>query len=289
MIDCSISIVNFNSKDLLEKCIRSIYGYVKAVSFEIIVIDNGSTDHSLWNIAFKFPQVKIIYNRENLLFTKASNQGLQASQGRYAITLNPDCYFEDDSISKMVRYMDRNKDVGACGPTFLNIDGSIQSVGHRFPGLLYPFFQLLFINTILPDNPVREARNYYENKLQEVDAMGGGGIMVRQGILWKVGYLDEGFPMYFEDTDWCKRIRSYGWKIMHIPEAKVYHYGGESTVKVDRNKFERILYKSMLYYYRKYYGVGVSIILRILLYGFHYPVLFVVRGLKIIGGKGDDL
>ncbi len=180
MIDCSISIVNFNTREQILNCISSVIQYTKDISYELIVIDNASADGSVQAIRDKYPQVQVISNNDNRHFTKASNQGMRASNGRYTFTLNPDCYLEEDIFGPMVRYMDAHPDVGACGPTFLNPDGTIQSLGHRFPGILYPFFQLLLINTIFPNNPIRKNRDYTENKLQEIDAMGGGGIMVRK-------------------------------------------------------------------------------------------------------------
>lgn len=280
MVDCSISIVNFNTRDFLERCINSILEFVQEVSYEIIVVDNASTDKSVEAIKQKFPQVQIIENKENLFFTKACNQGLRASSGRYLFPLNPDCYFEDNAVAAMVKFMDQNPKVGACGPIILNPDGTIQSLGHHFPGLLYPFFELLFLNTVFPRNPVRQARNYRESKLQEIDAAGGGSIMVSRKVIETAGLLDEGFLMYFEDTDWCKRIRNAGWSIMHLPMARLFHFGGQATVKMDRSKFEKILFQSMLYYYRKYYGFFVSFCIRIILFSFHYPLLYFVRFLK---------
>ena len=280
MIDCSISIVNYNTRDLALACIASVIRHTQNVSYELILIDNASADGSVESVREKFPQVQIIANPENLHFTKASNQGMRASKGRYLFTMNPDSYIQEDIFGPMVRYMDENPKVGAAGPTYLNPDGTIQALGHRFPGILYALFELLLINAVFPRNPVKLARVYTENKLMEIDAMGGGGIMVRREVIDRVGILDEGFLGYFEDTDWCKRIRGAGWPIMHLPDVNMYHIGGVSTVKVNREMFERMQFNSMQYYYGKYYGRLAAIPIRILRFGFHDPALKAVRFLK---------
>lgn len=280
MIDCSISIVNYNTRDMVLKCIESVFQHTKGISFDLTVVDNASTDGSVDAIRKQFPGVNIIANTQNLYFTKASNQGMRASKGRYALCLNPDCYIVDDVFTTLVKYMDANPKVGACGPTFLNPDGTLQSLGQRFPPFLFALFQLLFVNTAFPGNPVRRARNYYEDKFQEIDAMGGGGILVRKEVFETAGYLDEGYLMYYEDVDWCRRIRASGWPIMHVPGTKIFHYMGAATVKVDRTFFDKILFESMLYYHRKYDGFWAYLALAALLYGFHNPVLNAVRFFK---------
>ncbi len=286
MIDCSISIVNFNTREQVCNCIASVIRHTKGISYELIVIDNDSRDGSVEEIRKRFPHVQVIANSENRHFTKASNQGMRASKGRYTFTLNPDCYIEEDIFTPMVAYMDSHADVGASGPTFLNPDGTLQSLGHRFPGILYPFFQILLINTVFPNNPVRRNRDYRENKLMEIDAMGGGGIMVRREVIDQIGYLDENFLGYFEDTDFSKRIRGRGWKIMHLPDVKIYHIGGQSTVKMNRKLFENMMFDSMQYYYRKHYGAWTLVPIKILLYGFHNPVLATARFFKRLFSSG---
>ncbi len=280
MIDCSISIVNYNTRDMVIKCIETVFAYTKGISFDVTVVDNASTDGSVEAIKKAFPQVQVIANTQNLYFTKACNQGMKASKGRYALCLNPDCYIVDDVFTTLVKYMDANPKVGACGPTFLNPDGSLQSLGQRFPRFFFGLFQLTFINTVFPNNPARRGRNYYEDKLQEIDAMGGGGILTRKEVFETAGYLDEGYVMYYEDVDWCRRIRAAGWPIMHVPGTKIFHYAGAATVKVDRSRFDKILFESMLYYYKKYYGFLCYALFAGLLYGFHNPALKIIRFCK---------
>ncbi len=224
MPDCSISIVNYNTRDMVVQCIESVYAHTKGISFDVTLVDNASTDGSVEAVRKKFPQVQVIANPENLYFTKACNQGMKASKSRYALCLNPDCYIVDDVFTTLVKYMDSNPKIGACGPSFFNPDGTLQSLGQRFPRFLFGLFQLTFINTIFPNNPIRRGRNYYEDRFQEIDAMGGGGILVKKEVFETAGYLDEGYVMYYEDVDWCRRIRAAGWPIMHVPGTKIFHY-----------------------------------------------------------------
>src|SRR3989338_5390293 len=120
-LDLTISIVNFNTSNLLQKCLISIYQHHKKISFEIFVVDNASTDSSIAMVQEKFPMVNLIRNDQNLFFTKAHNQALSQAQGRYSVILNPDLYFEDNALEKIINFMDKNNSIGAAGPRIIFI------------------------------------------------------------------------------------------------------------------------------------------------------------------------
>jgi GT2 family glycosyltransferase len=231
MKDLSIIILNMNNRPMLEKCLASIQQNTRQISYEIIVVDNASSDGSQKMVKDKFPQVKLIANQENLGFSKANNQGLGIYNARYAMLLNDDTEVKDRALDQLVKFMDQHPQAGACGPRLLNTDGSIQRQG----GLLGKRFWLA-------------------NKPLPVDLVIGAALLVRKEVIDQVGLMDENLFFYNDDLDWCLSIRKGGWQIYYVPEAEVVHYGGYSS----RGTFKRRLlvegFKGGLYFCRKHYG-----------------------------------
>ncbi|MEN3013948.1 MAG: glycosyltransferase family 2 protein [Endomicrobiia bacterium] len=281
----SITIVNYNTKDLLRQCLESIYRSTKKISFEIIVVDNASKDGSVEMVKSEFPEVKIIANKENLFFTRAHNQALKIAKGRYLMILNSDTIILNETFDKMVKFMDEHPECGACGPKLLNPDLSLQRSSDRLPTFLYGLFEVLLLNTIWKNNPVKLHRIYSDwdrNTTREVDSVGGSCMLIRREVAEKVGLLDEGFLIYWEEIDWCKRILEAGYKIYYLAEVKIIHYWQVTMNKHGREKKERIFYNSMLYYYKKHFGVVSYLVLWFLLNFYTKPVLKIIRTLKSI-------
>jgi len=282
-VDLSITIVNYNTRDLLEQCLNSIITGTAGITYEIIVVDNASTDKSIEMMKTKYPQVKIITNNTNLFFTKAHNQALKISNGRYLMILNSDTFILDNAFQKLVDFMDKHSKAGACGPKIFNAGMTLQHSSDRMPTFLYGLFDVLFINTLFPNNPIRKHRihaDWDRNSLQQVDSVAGCCVLVRKEVTEKVGLLDEGFLIYWEEIDWCTRIVQSGWKIYYIPESQIVHYWQVAMDKHGRGKKERIFNNSFLYYYRKHYGLIAWIILAAILRLWKVPVLKVARLLK---------
>lgn len=231
MLDLSVIIVSFNNKKLLEECLYSIYARTHKITFEVIVVDNNSTDGSPAMVAHSFPAAIIIENKENLGFSRANNQGLRIYKGRYALLLNNDTVVQDYALDQMVEFMDKSEKAGACGPKLLNVDGNPQRQG----GLFGPRF-------------------WRAEKPAEANFVIGACLMVRREVVDRVGLMDENLFFYNDDLDWCLRIRRAGWKIYFLPQARVIHYGGYSS----KQKFNRRLFvegfKGGLYFTRKHYG-----------------------------------
>ena len=285
MIDLSITIVNYNTKDLLKQCIKSIYEQTKNISFEIIVVDNASSDGSVEMLKQEFPEVKVIANKENLFFTRAHNQALRISKGRYLMILNSDTIILDSAFDKLLKFMDDNPQCGACGPKLLNPDMSLQRSSDRLPTFLYGLFEILFINTLFPNNWIKKYRIYPEwdrNSTREVDSVGGSCVMVRKEVVEKVGLLDPNFLAYWEEIDWCKRILEAGYKIYYVAEAQIVHYDSASWNKLGKEKKERIFFNSMLYYYKKHFGMFHYLILWLILNFYTKPILKIVRTIKSV-------
>jgi GT2 family glycosyltransferase len=269
MVDVSICIVNYNAKDLLDNCIRSVLSSIKDRSFEIIVIDNASTDGSQ-NIAKKYPSIKFIHNASNLGFIKANNIGIKNSTGRYVLSLNNDTVVKSGAIEKLIGFMDKTSDAGAVGPKLLNGDGSIQMQCRRgFPTPSNSIFYFLGLSRLFPKNRIFGAylMTYLDDAAtSEVDSLCGAAMMVRREVIEKVGLMDESYYMYGDDIDWCYRIKRAGWKVYYLPEAEIVHYGGRggSRRQSYRNIFE--FHRAMAVFYGKHYSKGSMFLMNWLVY-----------------------
>ncbi len=257
------------------------------LQIEVIVVDNASSDGSVAMVEQEFPQVKLIANRENLGFTVGNNQGIAASQGRYILLLNPDTEVVGDALATMVEYMDEHPIVGVLGPQLLNPDGSIQSSRRRFPTMATAFLESTILQQWFPNNAV--LRRYYvldrpDNDVQEVDWVTGACLMVRREAIEEVGMLDEGFFMYSEELDWCRRIKAQGWQIIYLPTAKVIHYGAQSSEQV--KAFQHIQFqRSKIRYFRKHHSRWQAEILRLFILA-TYLYQLIVEALKwVVGHK----
>jgi len=290
MLDLSVVIVNWNVRELLRRCLRSVLasGRLGGLAMEVIVVDNASSDGSAEMVREEFPEVRLIANEENLGFTGANNQGIAASRGRYLLLLNPDAEVLGDALGAMVDYMDAHPDVGALGPMLLNPDGSVQSSRRRFPTLATAFLEsTIFQWELSRDN--RILRRYYvldrpDDEVQEVDWVTGACILMRREALEEVGPLDEGFFMYSEELDWCRRARERGWKVVYLPTARVVHYGGKSSEQVV--PFRHIQFqRSKVRYFCKHHGRLWAWFLRLFLLAM-YAYLLIVESLKwLVGHK----
>ena len=275
MVDLSIVIVSWNVRDLLRSCLQSIVAEAHSGpgggalcigdrTVEILVIDNASTDGSAEMVRRQFLQTHLIANKENRGFTAANNQGLGRSQGRFLLLLNPDTEIVGDALLTMLRYMEANPKVGALGPKLVKPDGSIQSSRRRFP----TFATALVESTVMQEwwQNNRVLRRYYmadtpDNAIQGVDWVVGACLLVRRQAYEQVGGLDEGYFMYSEELDWCRRIKAAGWEIAYLPTAAVIHHEGKSSEQVVP---ARHIYfqSSKVRYFRKHHGAFQAEVLR---------------------------
>lgn len=280
MIELSIIIVNYNTRDLLKQCINSIMDNVKDISYEIIVTDNASSDDSIEMLNEEFPTVKLIKSKINGGFAYANNLAIKESKGKYLFLLNSDTIILKDVLSKMVRYMDENKEVGMLGPKLLNADFSHQTSISAFPTFKREVFHIYKIKNILKIPIVKNFFVKYGGKLgikdveqymknfqgintpQEVQVLVGAALMFRREIIKDIGYLDERYFMYYEEIDYCYQAFKTGWSRVYYPYGEIIHLIGQSSKKIsDVTFYER--YKSMMKYFRKNYGVGKEIAVRI--------------------------
>jgi len=270
MTDVSVSIVNFNAKEYLDRCLTALYKSITRHSFEVIVVDNASNDGSADLVKLKFPSAKLIVNSSNLGFIKANNIGIKNSRGRYILCLNNDTEVLDGSIDKLIDFMDSNPDAGAAGPKLLNSDRTLQMQCRReFPTLSNSLFYFSGLNRFFPKNKLFGGYllTYLDDKnTVEVDCLCGAAMIVRREAIEKVGLMDESYYMYGDDIDWCYRIKKAGWKIYYLPGAEIIHYGGRggSRRQSYRNIFE--FHRAMAVFYRKHYAKKGFFILNWLVY-----------------------
>ena len=251
-MDLSIIIVNWNTSELLLRCLESIYFSKPPLAFEIIVIDNGSVDDSVRAIESRYPDVQIIQNDQNLGFARANNQGLRIASGRYFMLLNSDTLVLPGSIHGLVETADQYPNVGVIGPKLLNLDGTLQESWASFPTL----WSEMIGKNLRRRQPVAYAPNSYE-----VDWVMGACMLVRAEAVEAAGMLDEEYFMYSEETDWCFRIKRKGWKVWYLSNAEIYHVGGGSANRASLKQLV-LLYRSKILFFRKNYDSRIATILR---------------------------
>jgi hypothetical protein len=291
MVDLSVVIVSWNVRELLRRCLQSILTSKPrrggaGIRVEVIVVDNASTDGSPAMVRREFPEVRLIANSENRGFTAANNQGLAVARGRYWMLLNPDTEVLDDALAVLVAFADAHPDVGVVGPQLLNPDGSVQSSRRRFPTLATAFFESTWLEPYAPRGVIARYRvlDQPDDRTLDVDWVMGAALMARREAAEQVGPLDEGYFMYAEEMDWCRRIRAAGWRAVYLPEAKVVHHVGKSSEQVVP---ARHIYfqSSKVYYFRKHHGPLVGEALRIFLLG-NYVWQWGLEGVKwLVGHK----
>ena len=240
--DLSIIIVNWNTGDLLFECIHSIKETVKDHDYEIFVVDNASTDNSLESVESKHSDLILLKNQENLGFAKGNNLAIPLCQGRFILLLNPDTVLIKDAVDRMCEYLDAHPSTGVIGPRLLNEDGSQQpSTAGSFPTLSIIINEAFGLIKLFPK--FSSTRGLYirseGKKSLEVDWVSGACLMIRAEIILKVGMLNEGFHLYYEDQEWCYRIKKSGYKIIFYPQAKVLHYGNQSIRRLTLDDFKK--------------------------------------------------
>lgn len=258
MIDLSIVVVNWNTRELLRRCLQSVEREGKDVSREVFVVDNGSTDASPAMVQREFPQARLIENKENLGFAKACNQAMRQAAGAAVMLLNTDAQLLPGALEKLLAVLKERPDAGAAGPALVDEAGALQNAIDHFPNLLTELLNKSLLKVLFP--------RWYPGKRSgftqpvEVPSLVGAAMMVRREVLETVGLLDEQFFFFMEETDWCYRMRQAGWKIIHVPQARILHLGGQTAKKFSwRAKVE--YYRSRYLFFRKHRAALSTVIL----------------------------
>ncbi|MCY1719592.1 glycosyltransferase [Prolixibacteraceae bacterium Z1-6] len=267
-MELSIIIVNYNVKHFLEQCLHSVQKASKNMASEIIVVDNNSVDGSAQLIREKFPDIQFIQNIENVGFSKANNQGIKLSEGKYILLLNPDTVVEEDTFEKVLSYMDTHTDVGGLGVKMIDGKGTFLPESKRgLPTPWVAFYKMFGLSKLFPKS--KKFGKYHlsylnENEIHEVDVLAGAFMLMRKSALDKVGLLDETFFMYGEDIDLSYRIQLGGYKNIYFPETTIIHYKGESTKKGSLN-YVKVFYNAMIIFAKKHFPGGKAGIFALLI------------------------
>ena len=257
MMKLSVVIVNYNVEHFLEQCLFSVRRAMQGIEGEVFVVDNNSVDGSLKMLAAKFPEVKVIANKDNVGFAKANNQAIRISTGEYVLLLNPDTVVEDDTFSKCIAFMDSHPDAGGLGVKM--VDGKGQFLPESKRGLPTPmtaFYKIFGLSKLFPHS--KRFSKYHlgylpEDEVNPVDILAGAYMLMRRKTLDKCGLLDETFFMYGEDIDLSYRITLAGYKNYYFPETRIIHYKGESTKKTSVN-YVLVFYKAMEIFAKKHFA-----------------------------------
>lgn len=253
----SIVIVNYNVEHFLEQCLHSVYTALEGIDGEVWVVDNNSVDGSLAMLGRKFPQVKVIANKENVGFARANNQAIRQSQAEYVLLLNPDTIVEPDTFSKCLNFMDNTPDAGGLGVKMLNGNGEFLPESKR--GLPVPsvaFYKIFGLSKLFPKSKKFGAYHLSylsPDEIHSVDVLAGAFMLMRKSVLDQVGLLDEDYFMYGEDIDLSYRITQGGYKNYYFPETRIIHYKGESTKKSSVN-YVYVFYNAMRIFANKHFS-----------------------------------
>jgi GT2 family glycosyltransferase len=253
--DVSVIVVNWNTGELLSRCLDSVDAEWNSVALEVIVVDNGSTDGSQALVEEAHPSDRLIANPDNRGFSIANNQGISASSGRYVLLLNSDTEVERDSLRVLVDYGDSHAEAGILGPRLLNSDGTLQPSGGRFPTPLGTALALLGLARLTGRPRYGTKRDYAKPAV--VDEVSGAAMMIRREVVEQIGGLDESFRWGYEDVDLCRRARRAGWQVHYVPGAAVKHEWGASR-RLAPASTVLMAAKGRGHYFRKHHGAAAS-------------------------------
>ena len=272
MIEVSVVIVNYNTAKLTFDCIESIISKTKELDYEIIVVDNDSTDGSCDMLDEDFPAIKYIRNSKNVGFGKANNKGAEMARGDYILILNPDTMLTETTLSEMFKFSERQDNFGAAGVQFMDGSGEYLPESKRnFPDLKVAGAKLLGYSKYYYANHIKQ------NDIAEVDILTGAFMFVKKEVYDKIGGFDEDFFMYGEDIDLSYRVTKAGFKNFYVGKSKVLHFKGESTIK-DKSYLENF-YGALSIFHKKHFPNRVG------LYGIVDSLISVMISLKSLIGQ----
>jgi len=277
MLDLSIVIVNWNTRDFLRDCLKSVYASEGDLVFEAIVVDNCSHDRSAGMVRQEFPHVHLIESDINGGYAYANNLGLRHLQARYYLLLNPDTVLPRNALRDMLAFMEAHPEAGMAGPKLVMADGKLDLACRRsFPTPENSFYKLFGLSRLFPESKRFGRYNLTcldPDQMAEVDSVVGAFMIVRGEVIEQIGFLDEEYFMYAEDLDWALRAKQAGWKVYYCPHVTVLHYKRRSSEQNPR-KARYEFWRAMYVFYRKHYAKDTP-------FWLHYLVL---GGLALRGG-----
>lgn len=255
-MDLSIIIVNWNSLDFTIDCVTSISECVRDLDYEVIVIDNASSDGLCLPLKEMYPAIRFIRSDENVGFARANNIGAAASKGGSILFLNPDTKVLKNAVQEMVLELMKCSEAGAVGCRLLNPDLTVQtSCVQRFPTILNQIFGLGFLQRFRLTAALSGLRvSDSEEASSDVEVVSGACLMVKRDAFNNVGGFSAEYFMYAEEADLCYKLRRAGWKVRFVGDAQIVHYGGQSTKKLVHTSAEIMMRDSVFRLLRKFRG-----------------------------------
>lgn len=254
-VQLSIVIVNWNTCDLLHRCLRAIGDHthtLRPTGVEVLVVDNASSDGSAKMVREHFPDVRLLVNRENVGFARANNQAIRVSSGHHILLLNSDTEIHPGALDALVGFMDDHPQAGAAGARLFNADGSLQPSCHPMLTPGREFWHLLFLESLRPLARYPMSR-WDTTTPRRVEVIKGACLLLRREALDAIGLLDETYFMYTEEVDLCYRLACAGWELWWVPTSRVVHYGEASSRQAAEAMYVQ-LYRSKMHFFRKFGG-----------------------------------
>jgi hypothetical protein len=274
--DLSVIVVSYNTCDVLRSCLRHLRECADGLSLEIIVVDNGSRDHSLEMLENEYPEALVIPSDVNLGFAAANNRALQFARGRYFVLLNSDAFLRPGALRRAIDHMESEPEVGLGGGRLISQENSWQPSARAFPSLWNDFLSLTGLATRFPRSRFfgRPDRTWADPmEAAEVDWVPGAFSIIRPEVLAQTGLFDEAFFLYCEEVDLCRRIKALHYKVRYWPDVVIVHLGGESARSVrqaarSRSGSQLMLWsiRSRFLYYRKHHGAAAHLVRIVELY-----------------------
>jgi hypothetical protein len=264
-LDISVIVVSFNTRGLVLDCLASVFETIKDISFEVWLVDNNSTDGTVGAVQKVYPAVVIIENEENLGFAAANNQALRQMNGRYALLLNSDTVLTKGAVRQLYEFMEHTPEAGmACGQ-LLNQDGSKQNSIANFPSLFTLLANETALRILMPDKFPSKRRDYPSPI--EVNSGIGACLMVRRKAIDDVGFFDERYFFFFEETDWAYRMKRNKWAVYFVPSARIYHAQGKTVGSGVNSRI--MFYRSRYLFFKKWHR-------------YSYPLLYSIVFLRLL-------
>jgi GT2 family glycosyltransferase len=278
-MDVSIIVVNYNTKDLLGNCVKSIYKFTHNLEFEIIVVDNASVDGSQEFLKSNFPNVVLIESKTNLGFGKANNLGAEYAKGEFLFLLNSDTILLNNAMFELLDFFRSNKNlnIGCLGGVLLDKEGKNNHSSESFPSKTRILFEYInnYLGSTFKSPYKREKREFTNDNYFEVDYITGADLFLLKDLFLKIGGFDPVFFMYYEESDLQKQISKLGLKQFLIKEPKIIHLEGASVSEAVFSAKKRIMiHDGMFKYFKKNSFIVNYYIFRFVLFIVRLPVLF---------------
>ncbi len=263
-MDLSIIIVSWNVKELLRENLRAIYKNVQNIDFEVFVVDNHSKDGTVDMVKRNFPKVKLIYNDKNLGFAKANNQAIKIASAEFILLLNPDMQVMPKTLEEMVDWMNENKKAGVASCHLVQDNHKTVPHVRRFPKLFDQLMIVLKVPHVFPQVLNKYLmKNFDYSKEAAVDSIRGSFFMIRREVIESVGLLDDRYFIWFEEVDYCRKVKKTRWDVMYNPKVKCVDHVGKSFSQVNREETQKYFRNSMLEYFKKWHPAWQYWILKI--------------------------